>query len=132
MRKTIALLSLIAFGAGCSFIARDTETYKKDNRSLVETRTSDVKACYDAALANDPTLKGEVSISYTIEKKTGKLANMTLLTDKTTAPEGISACHLMSSKTKNSGSGPKNAVSPMPVATRYSWARWATERGSRS
>jgi hypothetical protein len=94
MHKTIFLISTIAvaIAAGCSFIARDTETYKAENRSLLETKTSDVKACYDAALAADPTLKGDVVISYTIEKKTGKLSNMTLLTDKTTAPEGLQNC----------------------------------------
>jgi hypothetical protein len=92
MRKTIALITLVALGAGCSFIARDTETYKADNRSLLETKTSDVKACYDAALAADPTLKGDVVITYTIEKKTGKLTNMTVITDKTTAPEGLQNC----------------------------------------
>lgn len=92
MRKTIAIFALMAFGAGCSFIARDTETYKKDNRSLLETRSSDVKACYDAALAADPALKGDVVVSYTIEKKTGKLTNITVLTDKTTAPEGLQNC----------------------------------------
>lgn len=92
MRKTIALLSLFAFGAGCSFIARDTETYKKDNRSLVETRTSDIRACYDTALAANPSLSGEVTISYTIEKKTGKLTNLTVLTDQTTAPEPLQNC----------------------------------------
>lgn len=92
MRKTITLITLIALGTGCSFIARDTETYKADNRSLLETKTSDVKACYDAALAADPTLKGDVTISYTIEKKTGKLTNMTVLTEKTTAPETLQNC----------------------------------------
>jgi hypothetical protein len=92
MRKTIVLLTVLALGAGCSFIARDTETYKKDNRSLLETKTSDVKACYDAALAGDPTLKGDVVITYTIEKKTGKLTNMTVITDKTTAPESLQNC----------------------------------------
>jgi hypothetical protein len=92
MRKTIALLSLMAFGAGCSFIARDTETYKKDNRSLVETRTSDIKACYDTALAADPTLSGEVVVSWTVEKKTGKFTNITVLSDKSTAPEGLQNC----------------------------------------
>ena len=92
MRKTIALITLVALGAGCSFIARDTETYKADNRSLLETKTSDVKACYDAALAADPNLKGDVVISYTIEKKTGKLTNMTVITDKTTAPESLQNC----------------------------------------
>lgn len=92
MRKTIALLALVALGTGCSFIARDTETYKKDNRSLLETRTSDIKACYDQALAADPNLKGEVAVTYTIEKKTGKLANTTVLADKTTAPEQLQNC----------------------------------------
>jgi hypothetical protein len=92
MRKTIALITFVALGAGCSFIARDTETYKKENRSLLETKTSDVKACYDAALAADPNLKGDVVISYTIEKKTGKLTNMTVITDKTTAPESLQNC----------------------------------------
>ena len=82
----------MALGAGCSFIARDTETYKADNRSLLETKTSDVKACYDAALAADPNLKGDVVISYTIEKKTGTLTNMTVITDKTTAPESLQNC----------------------------------------
>lgn len=97
MRKTTALyivasLALGAIGAGCSFIARDTETYKADNRSLLETKTSDVKACYDAALAGNPSLKGDVVLSYTIEKKTGKLTNMTVLTEKSTAPETLQNC----------------------------------------
>ncbi len=35
------------------------------------------------------------------------------------------------SKMKNSGSGPKNAVSAMPVDFRYASARLAIERGSR-
>jgi uncharacterized protein with FMN-binding domain len=97
MRKTIVqyvLTSVVltALGAGCSFIARDTETYKQENRSLVETKTSDIKACYDTALTTNPGLKGEVAISYTIEKKTGKLTNMTVLTDKTTAPAELQNC----------------------------------------
>ena len=37
-----------------------------------------------------------------------------------------------SSKTKNSASGPKYAVSAIPVSTRYASARLATSRGSRS
>jgi hypothetical protein len=92
MRKTILLLSIASLGAGCSFIVRDTETYKADNRSLLETKTSEIRACYDAALAADPNLRGDVVVSYTIEKKTGKLSNMTVLTDKTNAPEGLQNC----------------------------------------
>src|SRR6267154_3432863 len=44
----------------------------------------------------------------------------------------ISTDHSTASKTKNSGSGPKYAVSPSPVDLRYSAPRFAIERGSRS
>ena len=44
----------------------------------------------------------------------------------------MSALHFTSSKTKNSGSGPKNAVSPSPVEARKASARLAMLRGSRS
>lgn len=99
MRNTIAfnaLTALVAFSAGCSFIARDVDTYKKDNRALVETKTPDIKACYDAALAQDPSLSGEVVASWTVEKKTGKLTNITVLSDKSTAPQGLQDCVMAS------------------------------------
>src|SRR5215471_7377668 len=44
----------------------------------------------------------------------------------------MSAPQVTESKMKNSGSGPKYAVSPMPVDLRYASARLASERGSRS
>ena len=47
------------------------------------------------------------------------------------APD-ISAFHCTLSNTKNSGSGPKKDASPIPVDFRYSSARRATDRGSRS
>ncbi len=44
----------------------------------------------------------------------------------------MSDLNFTSSKMKNSGSGPTNTVSPMPVDFRYSSARLAMLRGSRS
>src|SRR5215204_2911865 len=44
------------------------------------------------------------------------------------APD-IPTSHWTASKTKNSGSGPKKAVSPRPVDFRYSAPRFAMERG---
>src|SRR4051794_26156900 len=49
-----------------------------------------------------------------------------------TAHPDMSACHVTESNMKNSGSGPKYAVSPSPVDLRYDSARLARERGSRS
>ena len=44
----------------------------------------------------------------------------------------MSTFHSTASKMKNSGSGPKYAMSPRPVDFRYASARLAIERGSRS
>ena len=44
----------------------------------------------------------------------------------------MSTFHSTESKMKNSGSGPKYAVSPSPEDLRYASARLASERGSRS
>lgn len=96
MHKTIVLIPLVALAAGCSFIARDVDTYKMDNRSLVETRTPQIEACYDSALARTPSLSGEVAASWTVEKKTGKLTNITVLADQSTAPQGLQECVMSS------------------------------------
>src|SRR5215475_15570002 len=44
----------------------------------------------------------------------------------------MSTPQVTESKMKNSGSGPKYAVSPRPVDLRYASARLASDRGSRS
>jgi hypothetical protein len=44
----------------------------------------------------------------------------------------MSTPQVTESKIKNSGSGPKYAVSPIPVDFRYASARRASDRGSRS
>src|SRR6185369_17452556 len=44
----------------------------------------------------------------------------------------MSTFHVTESKMKNSGSGPKYAVSPIPLDFRYASARLAIDRGSRS
>ncbi|MNN49313.1 hypothetical protein D3C81_1638310 [compost metagenome] len=44
----------------------------------------------------------------------------------------MSDLNFTESKMKNSGSGPANTVSPIPVVFRYSSARLAMARGSRS
>jgi hypothetical protein len=91
MNKLIAL-SLIVSASACSFIARDTETYKKDTRSTLEGRSSDIKACYDSALAANPSQSGSVVVTFIVEKKTGTFANVAADPNQSTAPEGLQNC----------------------------------------
>ncbi len=96
MRKsTIFSLLLVASSAvvpGCTCIARDAETYKNDTRSLIETRNKAIKDCYDVALTTDGKVAGEVIVTFTVEKKTGKIMNTQVDSARTKAPEALSKC----------------------------------------
>ena len=94
MRNVILSISLIAVSSllpACTCIARDAETYRQDTRSLVETRNSALKECYDAALVTDPNISGEVVVNFTVEKKTGKIIN-TAVNEGSTAPSSLGDC----------------------------------------
>jgi hypothetical protein len=93
MTKHIALIVLVG-AVGCTFIARDTETYRKDTRALIEERNGDIKSCYDTALAANPTQSGDVVVNFTVEKKTGNFTNVAVDPNATTAPEALSNCVL--------------------------------------
>lgn len=92
MKTSIAFAICTALLAGCSFIARDTETYKQDTRKLLETKNSDIVACYDAALAASPAQSGNVVVTFTVEKKTGAVTNVNADPNQSTAPDGLQQC----------------------------------------
>jgi hypothetical protein len=92
MHKSITLISLLAMSVGCSFIARGEDQYRADTRNLLEQRNADVRSCYDNALAQNPAQSGTVAVNFTVEKKTGKLTNVAVDPDQTTAPETLSNC----------------------------------------
>jgi hypothetical protein len=92
MHKSITLISLLAMSVGCSFIARGEDQYRSDTRNLLEQRNADVRSCYDNALAQNPAQSGTVAVNFTVEKKTGKLTNVAVDPDQTTAPETLSNC----------------------------------------
>ena len=93
MRRAIGPCALLvgAFFAGCSFYARDAESYRKVTREVLETKNTDIKGCYDAELQKDPKLSGSVVIKLTVQKETGKIINPTV--DATsTAPASLGQC----------------------------------------
>ena len=92
MRKTIASLIMLSTLGACSFIARGEDQYRDDTRALLETKNSDVKACYDRALASNPAQSGNVVVNFTVEKKTGALMNVAADPDQSTAPANLQNC----------------------------------------
>ena len=90
----LAVVTALLCSVGCTFIARDAEGYRTDTRELLDTRSPDIKDCYDVALQTDESVGGTVVINFTVEKKTGKVLNPMLDEGKTDAPPELSQCVL--------------------------------------
>jgi hypothetical protein len=88
---TLAILAPLLLGSGCSFYARDADSYRQVTRELVDTRGQELKDCYDVALQTNETVSGTVVVNFTVEKKTGKIMNP-VLDPATTAPAELSKC----------------------------------------
>lgn len=95
MRNTISSLILVltlAPALGCSLMARDTATYESDTSALLDTRADALQACYDKQLAFNSSLAGKLTITFTVEKKTGKVTQLAWDRDHTSVSEGLATC----------------------------------------
>jgi hypothetical protein len=87
---TAALLGSLA--AGCSFHARDAESYRKATRELLETRSADIKSCYDVELQRDPKAAGTVIVKFTVQKESGKIVDPKVDEVSSSAPVTLGQC----------------------------------------
>lgn len=95
MRNTISTLLLaltLAPALGCSLMARDTSTYESDTSALLDTRADALQACYDKQMAFNPALAGKLTITFTVEKKSGKITQLAWDRDRTTVSEDLATC----------------------------------------
>lgn len=86
------LLLLLVAASGCSFHARDADSYRKATRALLETRDDQIKGCYDAELQKDPKVGGVVVVGFTVAKETGAITNAKVIENETTAPASLGQC----------------------------------------
>ncbi len=77
---------------GCAVMARDTPTYESDTSALLDTRADELEACYAKQLGFNPALAGKLTITFTVEKKTGKLTQLTWDKTRTSVGEGLATC----------------------------------------
>jgi hypothetical protein len=95
MKKTSISFALVAFAAmaaGCSFHARSPEDYAKETQAILETKSGDIKKCYDEALKKDAKLTGKVTVNFTVKAETGELTSVTVDAANTTAAEPLPSC----------------------------------------
>lgn len=96
MANTIMKFSLFALltGAtvGCSYYARSPEDYRDATQAVLDTKSQDIKACYDSALKGQPELQGRVTVQFGVEAETGRVKDVKVDPAGTQAPETLSAC----------------------------------------
>jgi hypothetical protein len=92
MTKPFAMFMLLALAAGCSFHARSPDEYRDATQALLDTKSADIKTCYDDALKGKSDLAGTVTVHFTVEAETGKIGNISADAAKTQAPEVLTQC----------------------------------------
>lgn len=92
MNRSLQVLVFTLCAAGCSFHARDENEYRKVTRELIETRSANVKSCYDAELKANPNASGTVILRFTVQKETGQVVGATMDEVASSAPATLGQC----------------------------------------
>lgn len=87
-----ALLGTSFLTMGCTFYARSAEQYRDDTTQVLATKTQEIGNCYDAALKASPASAGKVTVQFTVEEKSGKIADAKADPARTTAPQPLVDC----------------------------------------
>ncbi|WP_437302279.1 AgmX/PglI C-terminal domain-containing protein [Sorangium sp. So ce388] len=92
----IVLVTSSSASAGCSFALRSPEMYRDDTTALLSTREEQIRACYDAELARNPGAEGKVTLSFLVLEDTGRLTDIVVDEDGTTASKEVTSCVVQS------------------------------------
>lgn len=94
--KTILSIAIAAGSlaslAGCSFAARSPEMYRDETKAVLDTKSNDIRACYDGVLHSTPGAQGKVTVTFDVETEQGKIVNVAVDKANTTAPDPVAEC----------------------------------------
>jgi hypothetical protein len=66
--------------------------YRDDTKAVLETKSNDIRACYDGVLASTPGVGGKVTVKFIVEDEHGKFTNVAVDKANTTAPDAVADC----------------------------------------
>jgi len=82
---------LLALSAACEFHARSPDDYREATRAVLETRSDQIKTCYDGVLKSDSNASGTVVVHFTVKEETGAITGAEVMPESTASPE-VGAC----------------------------------------
>jgi hypothetical protein len=85
-------VALVGLQTGCSFAARNPETYRDDIQAALEAKNAEIQSCYDGVLASMPRAHGRVTVSFEVETEQGRVTNVRMDPANTTAPPAVAEC----------------------------------------
>jgi hypothetical protein len=88
----IAISGLCLSSVACSYHARGPEQYRDDTQALLESKTPEIKACYDELLRARTDVAGSVRVNFKVQEETGKIFETTVDPTGTTAPPELAQC----------------------------------------
>lgn len=97
MTRTLAIgivAACLMTSAACGGTSRGLEAYRTDTQKILETRSTELRTCYESALRSDGKLAGTVAIKFTVEKRTGALRGVAIEASGTSAPSSLGDCVL--------------------------------------
>ena len=72
--RTLPIMLVAFVCVGWSYHARSADNYRKDTRALLETKSADIKACFDNVLKKNEKAGGTVVVRFTVQADTGEKA----------------------------------------------------------
>ncbi|KYF73178.1 hypothetical protein BE15_29105 [Sorangium cellulosum] len=66
--------------------------YRDDTAALLATREEQIRACYDAELARNPSAEGKVTVTFLVLEDSGRLTDLVVDEAGTTASKEVSKC----------------------------------------
>jgi hypothetical protein len=91
MNKFILPTLLLIGTSACEFHARTPDDYQTATRSVLDTRSAQIKSCYDEVLKQDKTASGTVVVHFTVMEETGAITGAEV-TPESTAPAPLGQC----------------------------------------
>jgi len=92
--KYLGLSAALASVAACAGPSRNVAAYRDDTASLLESRSPELKACYEAALQTDSKLAGTVTVQFVVQGESGAIKNPTIDPTRSTATPALGDCVL--------------------------------------